>query len=67
MNVKKAFKEQVDPEENWLMFSLIKVKLKDSKLLVVMYLAHLQNFGISLCFELADVLFFKVYQDDGHY
>ena len=29
MNVKKAFKEQADPEENWLMFSLIKVKLKD--------------------------------------
>ena len=35
MNVKKAFKEQADPEENWLMFSLIKVKLKDGKLLCI--------------------------------
>ena len=35
MNVKKAFKEQADPEENWLIFSLIKVKLKDGKLLCI--------------------------------
>ena len=39
MNVKKAFKEQADPEENWLMFSLIKVKLKDGKLLCI-WLIH---------------------------
>ena len=32
-----------------------------------MYLAHPQNFGISLCFDFADVLIFKVFQDDGHY
>ena len=35
VNVKKAFKEQADPGENWLMFSLIKVKLKDGKLLCI--------------------------------
>ena len=39
MNVKKAFKEQADPEENWLMFSLIKVKLKDGKFLCI-WLIH---------------------------
>ena len=39
MNVKKAFKEQVDPEENQLMFPLIKVKLKDGKLLYI-WLIH---------------------------
>ena len=45
MNVKKAFKEQADPEENWLMFSLIKVKLKDGKLLCIWFIHKVLAFN----------------------
>ena len=44
MNVKKAFKEQVHPGENWLMFSLIKVKRKDDKLLCVWLICKILAF-----------------------
>ena len=67
MNVKKAFKEQADPEENWLMFSLIKVKLKDGKLLCI-WLIHkvlafnsviiLQEYCFSKFFKMMIVIHF---------
>ena len=67
MNVKKAFKEQADPEENWLMFSLIKVKLKDGKLLCI-WLIHkvlafnsviiLQMHCFSKCFKMMTIISF---------
>ena len=64
MNVKKALKEPVDPEEDWLMFSLIKVKLKDGNLLCIWLIGKILAF---YCFDFGDILFLKVYQDDGHY
>ena len=64
MNVKKAFKEPADPEENWLMFSLIKVKLKDGKLLCIWLIHKILTFN---CFDFADVLFLNVFQDDDRY
>ena len=48
MNVKKAFKGQVDPEENWLMFSLSKVKLKDGKLLCIWLICKILAFHCAL-------------------
>ena len=52
MNVKKAFKEPVNSEENWLMFSLIKVKLKDSKLLCIWLIHKILTFNCVLILQM---------------
>ena len=52
MNVKKAFKEPADPEENWLMFSLIKVKLKDGKLLCIWLIHKILTFNCVLILQM---------------
>ena len=52
MNVKKAFKEPADPEKNWLMFSLIKVKLKDGKLLCTWLIHKILTFHCVLILQM---------------
>ena len=52
MNVKKAFKEQADLVENWLMFSPIKVKLKDGKLLCIWLIHKILTFNCVLILQM---------------
>ena len=34
INVKKAFKERHDPEEEWYIFNLVKIKVTSGKILI---------------------------------
>ena len=60
INVKKAFKERADPEENWLMFPLIKVKFKDAKLLCIWLIHKILTFNCVFILQMFFLMFFKM-------
>ena len=64
---KRHFKELADPEENWLILSLIKVKLKDGKLLCNWLIHKILAFQCVLILLILILKFFKVFLDDCHY